>query len=768
MGGNTCSPYGGLASAELFDASTGTWTPTDSMSDARRGAFGAQLDNGNVLVVGSTPSGSGYPLLASAEIFDWRTSKWSSTGSLNAPRDSLGIVRLSGGQVLVVGGVGNPSYDVSMTSAELYDPETGTWSYTGSLNEARAPGKTLVVLANGCVLIAGGLSDRSGQVLASAELYTPPAPYLHVWVNDERIQEDVGYSRGPAEITLQTSYLSDWVFYTVDGSDPMLAGWLYEGPFALDTGAIVRAVAFDSELSDWVEAGPIEVIILPTLTAATKGGGSVAVDPPEGAYLVGQKAMVTASPDTGWRFLEWRGDASGTNPTVELDMSVDRRLEAVFGTSLRTNTLGSGTLNIEPMLSFYPYGTIARCIAKPSLGSYFVAWSSDLTNCANPANLIITDPTPLVAAVFARLPAGQSALTVVPVGGGRVLQTPLATRYTNGATVILTAIPDTGWCFAGWGGDLDGMMNPLTLTLGQSMLVRANFADVSAVRVEAAYPIGPDKMMTLSWPSVSGVRLQTTMTLAPPNWRDVPGSAATNTVTLPTTDAMAFFRLAQAPMQPSGMVAWWSGDGHADDLVGGNPGTLLNGATYVQGKVGQAFAFDGHDDYVAMANTPTLQIGSSDYSIAAWIKTATPNSGRVFSKGSACGSTGYHLRLDGDKVHFENSSKGSGVVFFDGNTTVTDDVWHFVVGVVDRHLGAAIYVDGILDATQAIDTSAYDLSNDVNPTIGANEDCCGQPFVCEFFPGAIDEVRVFSRALTAAEITALYEAGSAGTACPSP
>ena len=69
---------------------------------------------------------------------------------------------------------------------------------------------------------------------------------------------------------------------------------------------------------------------------------------------------------------------------------------------------------------------------------------------------------------------------------------------------------------------------------------------------------------------------------------------------------------------PCGMVAWWSGDGNALDLAGTNDGILNNGATYTQGKVGQAYFFDGIDDQFE-ATTEGLPIGDSDRTIEFWV-----------------------------------------------------------------------------------------------------------------------------------------------------
>ncbi len=131
------------------------------------------------------------------------------------------------------------------------------------------------------------------------------------------------------------------------------------------------------------------------------------------------------------------------------------------------------------------------------------------------------------------------------------------------------------------------------------------------------------------------------------------------------------------------------------------------------------------------------------------------NNGRIFSKGSSGCVTGYMMRMggpDGNNLHLENAFNGQCHIYFYSNQTIVDDNWHFVVGVVDRAVGAKIYIDGKLDSSQALDTSAYDLSNSRNPTMGVND-----VDASEHFNGDIDEVRVYNRALPASEIQQLYQ-----------
>ena len=74
---------------------------------------------------------------------------------------------------------------------------------------------------------------------------------------------------------------------------------------------------------------------------------------------------------------------------------------------------------------------------------------------------------------------------------------------------------------------------------------------------------------------------------------------------------------------PANMISWWKGENDATDTQDGNHGTLLNGATFAAGKVGQAFSFDGVNDYVSVPDDSSLSFGDGlsdgQFSVSAWI-----------------------------------------------------------------------------------------------------------------------------------------------------
>ena len=176
-GGETAGVYGSIASAEIFDPSTQKFAATASMTTARSDhtatllcdLTAASCANHKVLIAGGWGLDP-YTLPATEELFDPSTGTFTSTGSLNDSRFAHTATLLGNGKVLIAAGAVGGS---RIASAELYDPHTGTFTRTGSLTTTRS-GHTATLLANGKVLITGGANDAGNQ-LASAELYDPVA-----------------------------------------------------------------------------------------------------------------------------------------------------------------------------------------------------------------------------------------------------------------------------------------------------------------------------------------------------------------------------------------------------------------------------------------------------------------------------------------------------------------------------------------------------------------------------------------------------------------
>ena len=168
-GGNTTI----LPSAELYNQAAGKWAATGSMATARTDHTATLLANGEVLVAGGLSNGGspiGTSCTSTAELYNPSTGRWTTTGSMTKPRDSHTATLLPNGKVLVAGGLCSGGFTYPDNSAEVYDPSTGTWETTGSMNVARV-NTAATLLTNGKVLIAGGNSTSPGG--RSAEFYDP-------------------------------------------------------------------------------------------------------------------------------------------------------------------------------------------------------------------------------------------------------------------------------------------------------------------------------------------------------------------------------------------------------------------------------------------------------------------------------------------------------------------------------------------------------------------------------------------------------------------
>lgn len=168
-----------VKSAELYDSSSGSFAPTGEMSQARGAHTATLLATGKVLIVGGATTG-GEPLpfagngSASAEVYDPSSGRFTPTGNMSTARIGQTATLLPDGKVLIAGGMTSTSpYDGQpLATAELYDPSTGAFTAVGLMTTSRA-GHTATLLPNGTVLITGGFTDSRQTGINSAEIYDP-------------------------------------------------------------------------------------------------------------------------------------------------------------------------------------------------------------------------------------------------------------------------------------------------------------------------------------------------------------------------------------------------------------------------------------------------------------------------------------------------------------------------------------------------------------------------------------------------------------------
>jgi len=217
---------------------------------------------------------------------------------------------------------------------------------------------------------------------------------------------------------------------------------------------------------------------LATPVAPSGSAGSVGADPdPDCAgtlYSEGLQVQLTAVANPGWTFAGWSGDLSGSDNPALVTMDGDKTAIASFDQdeyALTISTEGSGTVTKDPDQTIYHYGDLVQLTATPDAGWTFASWSGDLSGSDNPATFVIGGNQSVTAA-FAQ---GGYTLTVNLLGGGTVSQDPDQASYPPGTQLQITAIPDPGWSFGGWSGDLSGSENPATLIMDTDRNVSASF-----------------------------------------------------------------------------------------------------------------------------------------------------------------------------------------------------------------------------------------------------------------------------------------------------
>jgi N-acetylneuraminic acid mutarotase len=205
----------GLVFVQPCEGQSGTWADTGDLNDQRQSHTATLLLDGRVLVVGG--NGLSGPL-ASAELYDPVTETWSLTQQHPSTKRRFHTATLlRNGKVLVAGG--EDTANMGLKSAELYDPETDTWSDASPLSTGRFQ-HTATVLSDGTVLVAGGVITSGSSATAPAALYDPETD---TWSDPDDLK--VGRSSHTAMLLLDHRVL---VFGGV-GSSGLLASWeLYD------------------------------------------------------------------------------------------------------------------------------------------------------------------------------------------------------------------------------------------------------------------------------------------------------------------------------------------------------------------------------------------------------------------------------------------------------------------------------------------------------------------------------------------------------------
>ena len=215
---------------------------------------------------------------------------------------------------------------------------------------------------------------------------------------------------------------------------------------------------------------------------------------------------------------------------------------------------------------------------------------------------------------------------------------------------------------------------------------------------------------------------------------------------------------------PSGMTNWWPGDNNANDVVGGDPGTLQNGATFGPGKVEQAFDLDGTNDYVDLGDVD-LPV---TFTIDAWINPQDLSSTPDILNRADNSSTSYEFYIStAGALRLIVGNTSGDFTSYISDAAITTGSWQHVAVTYDGNAAGTkirFFVNGVPLASSIVatfDNGGTPADIPLTAKIGIFGLGSGHAF-----HGLIDELEVFANVLPDDAIRAIYDAGSGGKCKP--
>jgi uncharacterized repeat protein (TIGR02543 family) len=521
-----------------------------------------------------------------------------------------------------------------------------------------------------------------------------------------------------------------------------------------------------------------------SLTISAGAGGTASSS---GAYNLGQAVNVTASPNSGYHFVNWTGNTATmgnpntANTTITIANTSAYSITANFAAntpsySLTTATSSGGTVSVGSQ-GPYPAGTIVNITASANAGYHFVNWTGDISTITNTLDATAAITINGAYSITANFAANTYDLNITAGDDGSVITPGEGTfsNYSEGASVNLVAVPDSGYVFVNWTGDVVSIANvnnaSTTITMNNDYSIQANFTPVTyslditagdggSVTTPGEGPFddyaqgavvnlvaAPDSgYMFVNWTG-------NVSTIANVN------NASTNITMNGNYEIQANFT------EDSGLRSQWlfdEGSGTtADDSIGSNDGTVYNGAvpganwTDGIGINGHALSFDGTNDYVQLsASSDVLPTGS--FTVEAWFRTNTNRGAYLDTENPEQRIISLHRgAVWGTLLSVYLEQGNIGLLYWDGtapledrtySTNYSDDFWHHVVVTYDQTT-IRLYYDGS-EVISAVTTIGNRGSKPA--FIGAyyNSTRC--------FNGTIDEVQIFNKALSEQEVLDQY------------
>ncbi len=353
-----------------------------------------------------------------------------------------------------------------------------------------------------------------------------------------------------------------------------------------------------------------------TITLSTTGNGSVQALPDQPTYLYGDTIIVTAEPDTGWSFDSWTAGLAGSKNPDTLVVVSDTTVTADFVLDqyvLTLETVGVGSVSKSPDNPTYVYGDTIIVTAEPDTGWVFDSWLGALAGGDNPDTLVMTNDTTLTATFSHE----EYVLTKNTIGQGSINAFPDQATYHFGDSVIVTAVPDTGWVFDSWSDGLSGSDNPDTLVIAGDTAVTATFTAIAYTLTlntvgDGSVEKAPDQATYVFGDTV-------VVTAVPdPGWVFDSWSDGLSGSENPDTLVMGSDTTVTATFTPSEYVITINVNGNGSVVKTPDAPTYAYGDTViVTAEPDIGWSFDSWSDGLSGSNNPDTIIVASDTTITA-------------------------------------------------------------------------------------------------------------------------------------------------------
>ena len=193
----------------------------------------------------------------------------------------------------------------------------------------------------------------------------------------------------------------------------------------------------------------------------------------------GETVLLDAVPALGYRFDGWGGDLSGSDNPASVTMSCRKTVSASFRRVMHTLTVqvdGQGSTTPDTGNRSYALGASVVMTAVPDSGWQFDGWTGDVDDPASATTSVTMDSSKTVTATFSRI---VHTLALRTTGNGTVTPSASEGEYVEGSVVEVTAIPDSGWRFEGWTGDVSGPDEAATtVVMGSDRVITAVFTRI--------------------------------------------------------------------------------------------------------------------------------------------------------------------------------------------------------------------------------------------------------------------------------------------------